>query len=185
MVYRRTIAFDLDSVLADVMHVWLEEYNAIFHTDLKKQDILQWHLHHLLPIGEQDVHDLFIHVWKNRWKDIPPTSNDISTVIDTLQKQGFRISIITKRERNTIAFVAHWLDLHNISFDDLIFIFDDASKTHYPFFLLVDDSPINANEILHPKRIVIFDQPWNKSLKHHPRISSLNEIFNIIQKNNS
>ncbi len=180
MVSEKTIALDLDSVLADVMQVWLEEYNHIFHTNIKKHDISQWHLHNILPIGEQDIHDLFTHVWKNRWQDIPPTSRDIANVIHTLQNQGFRISIITKRERNTMAFVAHWLDFHDISFNDIIFIFDDASKTHYPFFLLVDDSPVNATEILHPKRIVIFDQPWNKSLIQFPRITTLNEILNLV-----
>lgn len=39
MVSEITIALDLDSVLADVMRIWLEEYNAIFNTDIKKRDI--------------------------------------------------------------------------------------------------------------------------------------------------
>ena len=53
-------------------------------------------------------------------------------------------------------------------------------KLCYPFFLLVDDSPINAVEVLLPRRIIIFDQPWNKSLINYPRIHKLNELFNLI-----
>ena len=48
------------------------------------------------------------------------------------------------------------------------------------FFFLVDDSPINAVEVLLPRRIIIFDQPWNKSLINYPRIHKLNELFNLI-----
>ena len=177
MTRQRTIALDLDSVLADVMLIWLEEYNLKFNTSIKKQDLFQWHLHNMLPLTEKYAQDLFTYVWKKRWKDIPPTNNDISMVTNLLQKAGFRISIITKRDRATMSFVAHWLDLYNIYFNDVIFIFDNISKTCYPFFLLVDDSPINAVEVFYPRRIVIFDQPWNKVLTNYPRIRKLNELF--------
>lgn len=180
MVSEKTIALDLDSVLADVMLIWIEEYNIIFHANIQKKDIIDWHIHNVLPISQNQVSDIFIFVWKNRWKDIPPTSSDIAKVIDGLVKQGFRISIITKRERVTMPFVSYWLDLHDISFNDIIFIFDDTPKNHFPFFLLVDDSPVNAKEIMSPKRIVIFDQPWNKSLESFPRILSLNQLPSLL-----
>jgi uncharacterized protein len=180
MTDQKTIALDLDSVLADVMYTWLEEYNLIYNTSLIKQDIVEWDLHNILPISEKYIHDLFTHVWTHRWKDIPPTSTDISIVTNLLQKAGYRISIITKRERPTMSFVSHWLDLHNIYFNDIVFIFDNTSKSCFPFFLLVDDSPVNAAEIFYPRRIVIFDQPWNKNLTNYPRIRKLNELFDFI-----
>jgi uncharacterized protein len=180
MVSDKTIALDLDSVLADVMQIWLQEYNAVFHTYFKKEDISDWHIYNILPISKEEISNLFITVWKNRWQDIPPTSNDISEVTGQLLDQGFRISIITKRERVTMPFVSYWLDLYKISFSDIVFIFDDASKNHYPFFLLVDDSPINAKEILSPKKIVIFDQPWNRLLVSYTRISKLNQLFDLL-----
>jgi uncharacterized protein len=180
MVSDKTIALDLDSVLADVMQIWLEEYNTIFHTTFKKEDISDWHIYNILPISKEEISNLFITVWKNRWQDIPPTSNDIADVTDQLLDRGFRISIITKRERVTMPFVSYWLDLHEISFSDIVFIFDDASKNHYPFFLLVDDSPINVKEILSPKKIVVFDQPWNRLLTSYTRIKKLNQLINLL-----
>ena len=33
MTNQKTIALDLDSVLADVMQIWIEEYNSIFKTN--------------------------------------------------------------------------------------------------------------------------------------------------------
>ena len=123
MISKITIALDLDSVLADVMQIWLEEYNAIFNTKIKKRDISDWHIHNILSISKQQITDLFIMVWKKRWQDIPPTSNDLSDVINQLQNKGFRISIITKRERVTMPFVAHWLDLNNSYLSMILFSF--------------------------------------------------------------
>ena len=180
MVADKTIALDLDSVLADVMQVWLEEYNFRFQTNFMKSDISDWHIYNVLPISKEEISNLFITVWKNRWQDIPPTSNDIAEVTSQLINQGFRISIITKRERITMPFVSYWLDLYKISFSDIIFIFDDASKNHFPFFLLVDDSPINARQILSPKKIIIFDQPWNRSLVSYIRIDKLSQLINLL-----
>lgn len=180
MTADNTIALDLDSVLADVMQIWLEEYNNMFQTNFTKNDISDWHIYNVLPISKEEISSLFIRVWKNHWQDIPPTSNDIADVTDHLISQGFRVSIITKRERVTVPFVSYWLDLYKVSFNDLIFIFDDVSKNRFPFFLLVDDSPINAKEIISPKRIVIFDQPWNRSLVSYDRIYKLNQLLSLL-----
>ena len=48
MVSEITIALDLDSVLADVMQIWLEEYNTIFNTSFRlvKRDITVIYLNH-------------------------------------------------------------------------------------------------------------------------------------------
>lgn len=180
MISEKTIALDLDSVLADVMKIWVEEYNLIYNTNIRKKDILKWHIHHILPINENEISNLFIDVWKTRWKDIPPTSNDLSYVTSVIREKGFRISIITKRERETMAYVANWLDYHGIFLNDIIFIFDGISKMHYPFYLLVDDSPLTIKEIRKPKQIVIFDQPWNKSLDGYRRITQLSELLNLL-----
>ena len=181
MIHKKTIAIDLDSVLADVMHIWIDEYNLIYNTTIIKQDIVEWDIHKILPLSNKNVNDIFVKVWKQRWKDIPPTSGDISLVIRLLKNAGYRISIITKRERATISYVSFWLDLHNIYFDEIVFIFDNIPKSCHPFFLLIDDSPINAMEISYPKHIVIFDQPWNKTLTNYPRIKKLNELLGLIQ----
>ena len=50
MTNQKTIALDLDSVLADVMQIWIEEYNSIFKTNVKKQDIFEWHIDNILPL---------------------------------------------------------------------------------------------------------------------------------------
>ncbi len=181
MIYQKTIAIDLDSVLADVMHTWLDEYNLIYDATVIKQDIVEWDIHKILPLSKKCINDIFVRVWKHRWMDIPPTSNDISIVTKLLKNAGYRISIITKRDRTTVSYVSFWLDFHSIYFDEIVFIFDNAPKSCHPFFILIDDSPLNAIEIAYPRRIVIFDQPWNKTLINYPRIKKLNELLGLIQ----
>lgn len=183
MIIQKTIAIDLDSVLADVMHTWLDEYNLIYDAAVVKQDIVEWDIYKVLHLSEKCINDIFIRIWKHRWMDIPPTSEDISVVTKLLKNSGYRISIITKRDRDTVSYVSFWLELYNIYFDEIVFIFDNAPKSCHPFFLLIDDAPLNAIEIVYPRRIVIFDQPWNKTLINYPRIKKLKELLGLIQYN--
>jgi len=68
---RKTVAIDLDSVLADVVVTWVDEYNKIKDSNIVKEDIVAWDIHTLLPITETESNSLFSDVWIYRWKDIP------------------------------------------------------------------------------------------------------------------
>ena len=41
--------------------------------------------------------------------------------------------------------------------DDLLFVYDDAPKTNYPFDILVDDAPINFSQLVHPRIGILFN----------------------------
>jgi 5'(3')-deoxyribonucleotidase len=92
-----------------------------------------------------------------------------------LHERGYRISILTKRYRSSVAYVAEWLGIHDIYCDDLIFIFDGTSKAKYPFNILIDDAPINLIDISSPKSAILFNQPWNKDFDWPVRVDSLKE----------
>ena len=175
----KTIAIDLDSVLADVMIIWIEEYNRIRGSTIIKNDITAWDIHTILPINDIECNILFSMVWKNRWKEIPPTNKNIEKIIRDLNKEN-RISIITKREKDTIPFVYEWLKYNNIEYDDLLFVPDEIPKSVYPFNFLIDDNPNNLVDIKFPKKGILFDQPWNKNFNWPRRIHSLDEIRTVI-----
>lgn len=175
----QTIAIDLDSVLADVMIIWIDEYNNINKTNIKKSDIIKWDIHKILPISKEKCTNLFTNVWARRWEEIPLTKKNNPKVIEDIKRKGYRISIITKRARSTVPFVSFWLDLNKIIYDEIIFIFDDQPKMKYPFDILVDDSPDNLKNIHHPKKGIIYDQPWNRNFCGN-RINSLHEIIKIL-----
>ncbi|MGB7958266.1 MAG: hypothetical protein WCD28_08765 [Nitrososphaeraceae archaeon] len=176
----KTFALDFDSVLADTMVIWVKEYNERHHTSITKNDIYAWDISKILPITPEEISKLFNYVWEYRWKEIPPCEPNQNSTIENIHKSGFRISILTRRERPTVSYVARWLDHHDIFSDDLIFVYDAMPKSEYPFDFILDDSPINLIDITAPKIGILFDQPWNKDFQWPFRIKSLQSAAGIV-----
>jgi len=177
---RRTLAIDLDSVLADTMVIWVEEFNKRNNSSINKDNIISWDISKTLEISITEVSDIFTCIWDKRWKDIPSTEPSIGNIVSNLHSKGFRISILTKRYRSSVGNVIKWLDFHKIHCDDLLFVYDDAPKTNYPFDILVDDAPINFSQLVHPRIGILFNQPWNKNFTWPIRIDSLSEVINLV-----
>jgi hypothetical protein len=157
------------------MITWLEEYNKRNSTSVTKNDITQWDISKALQISVNEISRIFDYLWKYRWQDIPTTEPNLNTTTRKIHERGYRISILTKRYRSSVASVAEWLDIHDIYCDDLIFIFDGASKAMYPFDTLIDDAPINLIDVSSPKSAILFNQPWNKDFDWPVRVDSLKE----------
>jgi 5'(3')-deoxyribonucleotidase len=179
MAHRRKLAIDLDSVLADTMVIWVQEFNRRKEANITKDDITSWDISKILDISITEVSDIFTHIWDKRWKDIPSTEPSIGNIVTDLHDRGFRISILTKRYRSSVSNVIRWLDLHKIHCDDLLFVYDDAPKTDYPFDILVDDAPINFSELAQPRIGILFNQPWNKNFSWPLRIDALSEVIKL------
>jgi uncharacterized protein len=176
----RTVAIDVDSVLADVMLVWADEYSKRTGKKISKKDILQWDIPTILPITPGEVYKYFSYVWKRRWQEIPPTEPNIGDVTKRLHKKGYRISVITKRERPTVAYVAKWLDMHRVYADELVFIYDAVPKANYPFDVLIDDAPKNLVDVVAPKSAILFNQPWNRDFHWPARVDTLSEAEKLL-----
>lgn len=176
----KTVAIDVDSVLADVMLVWADEYSKRTGKKIVKKDIYQWDIPTILPITADQVYKYFSHVWKNRWREIPPTEPNIGDVTKRIHRKGYRISIITKRERPTVAYVAQWLDAHKVYADDLVFIYDAVPKANYPFDVLIDDAPKNLVDVAAPKSAILFNQPWNTKFNWPVRVDTLSEAEKLL-----
>jgi uncharacterized protein len=176
----KTIAIDVDSVLADVMVMWSNEYNKRKNANVSKDEIKMWDIPKILPISSEEVYRIFRYVWKYRWKDIPPTEPHIGKITTRIHRKGYRISILTKRERSTVAYVAKWLDFYDVYSDDLLFVYDATPKAEYPFDILIDDAPINLIDIVAPKSAILFNQPWNHNFDWSLRVNSLSEAEQIL-----
>src|SRR5689334_6110002 len=171
----KTLAIDFDSVLADTMVVWTAVYNRLNHTNITKNQITFWDIGKILPMLPDEISMMFSNVWRYHWRNIPPTEQKLGETTKRIHRRGYRISIITRRERSTVAYVAKWLDYHDIYCDDLIFIYDNTPKAEYPFDILVDDAPINIIDIVSPKVGILFNQPWNMDFNWPIRVNSLKE----------
>lgn len=176
----RTVAIDVDSVLADVMLVWVDEYSRNSKKSVEKKEITAWDIPTILPITPDEVYTHFSRVWKLRWREIPPTEPNIGEVTRKIHRKGYRISILTKRERPTAPFVAKWLDYHNVYADELLFIYDAIPKANYPFDILIDDAPKNLIDVVPPKSAILFNQPWNASFSWPVRVNSLSDAEKLL-----
>lgn len=176
----RTVAIDVDSVLADVMLIWADEYSKRSKMRVTKKEIISWDIPTVLSITPDLVNRYFSYVWKYRWREIPPTEPDIGDVTKRIHRKGYRISIITKRERPTAPYVAMWLDLHRVYADELLFVYDAVPKAYYPFDVLIDDAPKNLMDIVAPKSAMLFNQPWNMDFDWPVRVNSLSEAEKLL-----
>jgi 5'(3')-deoxyribonucleotidase len=176
----KTVAIDVDSVLADVMLVWTDEYNKRNKAQITKKEIAKWDIPTILPITPNQVYRYFTYVWKHRWREIPPTEPKIDEVMKRIHRKGYRISIITKRERPTAPYVSKWLDFYRVYTDELLFIYDAVPKANYPFDILIDDAPKNLIDIISPKSAILFNQPWNKNFNWPVRVNSLSEAEKLL-----
>jgi 5'(3')-deoxyribonucleotidase len=176
----KTLSIDFDSVLADTMIAWTKEYNKLKNTNITKSEITYWNIGMILPLSADEISTMFNYVWQYCWQDIPPSEPGLSEIIKRIHRRGYRISVLTKRERPTVAYVAKWLDHHDIYSDDLIFIYDNTPKAEYHFDILIDDAPINLVDITPPKVGILFNQPWNKEFNWPLRVNTLREVEDIL-----
>lgn len=176
----KTVAIDVDSVLADVMVTWTNEYNKRRHTKINKSEITVWDIPKILYISAYETSELFNYVWKYRWREIPPTEPKIGTIVKNIHSKGYRISVLTKRDRSSVPYVARWLDFHDVYSDDLLFVYDGTPKAEYPFDILIDDAPTNLIDVVSPKSAILFNQPWNNDFNWSVRVNSLTEAENIL-----
>ena len=176
----KTLAIDVDSVLADTMIVWTDEYNIRNGARLSKYEISSWDVSLILPISPSEISCLFNDIWKQRWSEIPPTGERLGEVTRNIHRKGYRISILTKRDRETVPFVAKWLDRYDIFSDDLLFVYDDTPKSDFPYDIIVDDAPSNLIGVVPPKVGILFEQPWNKHFRWPIRVSSLMEVDSLL-----
>ena len=84
----------------------------------------------------------FLHRTKNRYNR------------RNIHSKGYRISILTKRDRSSVPYVARWLDFHDVYSDNMLFVYDGTPKAEYPFDILIDDAPTNLIDVVSPKSAI-------------------------------
>ena len=176
---QKTIAFDLDSTLADSTKIWCELYNLTFNQEICEADLYHWDIHTYVPHlkSHEETIKLFTHLWMNWWDSIPETSPYLGGLLKSVHDMDYRISIITNRHRETIPFVCKWLDKFEIPFDEITFInkMHGREKEQFPFNILLDDGHHNVN-FSGDKLGVLFNKPWNTRLEHPHRVNTVSEF---------
>ena len=154
------IAVDLDGVVWDIMHIFVEIHNEIYNTDIKYEDIDGWNF---FP---QDEFETIYPLTLPRIMEYPILDVYIPTYLYFLNKVH-DVSIITK-EQNTVKILEDKLITLDIykgrEYNELIKLNLSDSKLDYPFNVYVDDYPGMAKKMneFPGKIMLLYDQPWNQ-----------------------
>jgi len=175
------IALDVDGVLADVIQTWLI-YNNRIRKSITKNEITEWNFWEKFQIDRFDFYRELSTCWKS-WKEIPPTEEKLSTIINELSKFG-TIDIVTAREPSTDDFVKNWLKSQKIIYQNYVSVIDGPKKAQLDYDVFIDDSPLNAKKIADAdKKILLYSQPWNLNINNSSilRIDTLSDAKKYLQ----
>ena len=175
------IALDVDGVLADIIFVWLEEYNKMHNGSLTKKDTIQWDFWKNLGYDKYRFYDDLSRCW-SRWTEVPPMEQEIAGATEKLQSVGI-VDIVTARDAASTKYVKQWLEHNRIEYNNYVAVMRGRDKAALDYDVFIDDSPLNIVDIASKgKHALLYDQPWNQSINDSTivRIKKLEEAVNII-----
>jgi len=179
------VALDVDGTLADTMAIWLDNFNKNQNGKFKKRltsdDISHWNFWMALGLDVSEFYKTLSDCWSLRWAEVPLVENDAPSSIDKLRSIA-KVDIVTARDGLTHKFVKKWLAEKNIFYDSYVGVGGGIDKARLDYDFFIDDSPENALEIVSmQKRLLLYDQPWNKHIRH-PKISRISKIHDAIRE---
>ena len=175
------IGLDVDGVLADVIHTWLD-YNNKIRKSISKEEISEWDFWQKYQINKYDFYKELSLCWQ-MWHKIPSTEANLSTTISALSNIG-EVDIVTAREESTHTYVKSWLSYQKIAYKNYVGVLEGLEKTKLDYDIFIDDSPINAKSMLDAgKPVILYTQPWNLKFgdSRAKRIFQLKDAIPIIK----
>ena len=175
------VGLDVDGVLADVIQVWLS-YNNQFRSAILKEEISEWDFWKRFQIDKFEFYKELSMCWQS-WKNIPATEANLSATTFELSQVG-KVDIVTARDESTHSSVQNWLKSKKISYKNYVGVPEGPEKTKLDYDVFIDDSPINAKNMLDAgKKVILYSQPWNSKFNdpRAKRIFQLKEAIPIIK----
>ena len=175
------IALDVDGVLADIIFVWLDQYNKTHKKSITSDDIVQWDFWKELGFDKYRFYEELSNCW-SRWIEVPPMEQGIAAAVEKLHSVGV-VDIVTARDTASTKYVKKWLEHNKIKYNDYIAVMRGRDKADLDYDIFIDDSPHNVVMIASKgKNALLYDQPWNKSITDTKivRIKKLEEAVNVI-----
>lgn len=164
------ILLDVDSVVADLMPVWLRHYNALWNDTLTPEQITRWDLIHFVkPECGKQIYKFLSMQWL--YDEVEPVQGAIEGV-DYLRRKGWKI-----------VYVSAGLELAKAKFDWLLqraLLHSEAEyvaafdKSLIRGDFLIDDRIDNVRDFTGSG--ILFTQPWNQWIKTTRRLDGWKDI---------
>ncbi|HLE34383.1 MAG TPA: hypothetical protein VI698_00685 [Nitrososphaerales archaeon] len=176
------IALDVDGVLADIIFVWLDDYNKTHNEPITKEDTDRWDFWKNFGYDKYRFYDDLSRCW-SRWMKVPPMEQNLADASEKLNSVG-TVDIVTARDAASTKYVKRWLEFYGIKYNDYVAVLRGRDKADLDYDVFIDDSPLYVVDMASRGRnVLLYDQPWNKSVitdSKIVRIKKLEEAVGII-----
>ena len=176
------LGFDIDGVIADFSNPLLEAIKRNYGLTLKKSDIYCFDLDAVLGITRSEEEQLIVEVLK---QDLPLNPGCQET-LERLSREGHNIYLLTSRYGHLRDVTESWLKEKRVPYTQL-YLLNNGKKYLAkvdPLDLIVEDSLQEALAWTQKvKSVLIYDQPWNKTLNVRnltKRVYNWHEIYREI-----
>lgn len=178
------LGFDIDGVIADFSKPLLQTIKKNYGLNLKPTDIYCFNLDIVLGITHREEEQLIVEVLK---QDLPLNKGAKET-LERLSREGHSIYLLTSRYGHLRDITEFWLKEKGISYNQLHLL--NNGKKYLaeiePLDLIVEDSLQEAlGWTQKVQKILIYDQPWNKTLNVKnltKRVYNWDQIYSEIQQ---
>lgn len=171
-VTKLKIGVDIDSVLAEIMPLFLRSIEKRHGLILKKEDITKWNMKWNIFDLDDRMHEKTIDLYEEICFVLDKLYDDVIDVplvagakegMEYLRKH-YDVKLITSRNETTTKIATQkWVKKN---FGDIEVVFTDADKNGYNVDVLVDDAPHHITSFAQKGGwAIIFNQPWNKEIE--------------------
>jgi uncharacterized HAD superfamily protein len=177
------LGFDIDGVIANFTQPLLDVIKENYGLNLKISDIYTFNLNIVLGITKNEGTTLIHQTLK---KDLPLIFGAKET-LEKLSRQGHHIYLLTGRYEFLRDITQSWLKEKGIPYTQLhmLNMGEKYLANIQQMDLIVEDSLEDALEwCQRVKTVLIFDQPWNRTLNVRSltrRVYNWNQIYQVIQ----
>lgn len=177
-----TVAVDIDGVIYDVIGHMIDK----FKPHLGQLRPSAWDCWPELETTKKEFFEMYAECWKEAAEN-PKIGSKYTDkysyeLFNWLQKQEYiRISILTKRGKNTIADTIKYIHEQDFHYDTLTIITDEQDKRKESFDVIIEDNPKNFPS---DKLGILITQEWNKNeFNYGPfiRVDRLSQVPSILE----
>lgn len=172
----KTIACDIDGVVADTLVPWIDFYNRDYEDDLDVGQLVEWDIH--VFVKPECGLDIYRYIRDPALYDHVHPVDGALDGIGRLRSMGHRIVFATAAEIETSGRKFEWLLDHGFGPDQADYI-EAADKSLIRADLMIDDRYRNVVGFVGPG--ILFDRPWNSRHRYAPRASSWPEVVEMVE----